>query len=698
MTPSLLTAAVLLPLAGAVAGLTARWWKPRNNGRVVGYVASAATVGSFLLSAAAMWGGTSSPLAGTAFGVAAFGGVRLEIGYYIDALTLLLFAVVSLVAACITVFAQGYLSDELTGEYRDHAVTPIADDDPHVRPGRFHLFFAYLCLFTTAMLGLLLAGNLFAVFCGWELVGACSYLLIGFYRERPVAAAAATKAFVTNRVGDCGFLVALAALLSATGDLRFGPLFDAAAAGAIPAGALTVAGLGLFAGCVGKSAQFPLQTWLPDAMAGPTPVSALVHSATMVAAGVYLVGRVFPLFTPAVLLTIAFTGCATLLIGAFAALVQTDLKRILAYSTISQLGYMMLALGVGGWGAGLFHLVTHAFFKSLMFLAAGSVIVAGGHRRDVRRLGGLWRRMPVTAGAMLVGVVAISGLAVPGVSLFGARLAFSGHHSKDAILTHALAFTRAGGPAVLYWVPLVVAGVTALYMFRLWLLTFAGPEAEAEAADGHGPVRESPWVMTGPLVLLSLLAMFCAVGGEDGPLFARLTTVRPASAEATGGVAVTEAMVEAAHGTAATAALIAAAVGTLLAVVLYGTRWVVPRDEPAAWPVRFARSGWGFDSLYHAAVVRPAWMIGSLLAATDRRVLDGLIHGTAAGTRRLAEFGRGFDDRVFDGAVRGTATLADAVGGRLRRTQTGSLRQYVAFLAAGAVAAVLLAALLFPRP
>ena len=688
---------MLLPLAGAVAGLTARWWKPRDDGRVVGLIASAATAGSFLLSAAAIWGGAERPLTGTAFTVADFGRVRLEVGYHIDALTLLMFAVVTLIAACITVFAQGYLSDELTGAYRDHHVSETHDADPHVRPGRFHLFFAYLCLFTTAMLGLVLAGNLFALFCGWELVGACSYLLIGFYRERPVAAAAATKAFVVNRVGDCGFLVALAALLSATGDLRFGPLFDAAAAGDIPPGSLTVAGLGLLAGCVGKSAQFPLQVWLPDAMAGPTPVSALVHSATMVAAGVYLGGRMTPLLTPAVLLTAAAVGCVTLFVGALAALAQTDLKRILAYSTISQLGYMMLALGVGGWGAGLFHLVTHAFFKSLMFLAAGSVIVACGHRQDLRRLGGLWRRMPVTAGAMLVGVIAISGLAVPGVSLFGARLAFSGHHSKDAILTHALAFARAGGPAVLYWVPLVTAGITALYMFRLWLLTFAGPPREPHADRGGNPVHESPWVMTGPLVLLSLLAMFCAVGGEDGPLFARLAAVAPAEVPLAGGVLVTDADVEAAHGSAATAALVAAAAGTLLALVLYGARLVVPKDGVATWPLRFARSGWGFDTLYRHALVRPAWACGTLLAAVDRRVLDGLVDGTAAAARGLGAVGRGFDDRVVDGLVRGTASAAGRVGGRLRSVQTGSLRQYVAFLAAAAVAVFLLAALFFPR-
>ncbi|MGH7129789.1 MAG: proton-conducting transporter membrane subunit, partial [Planctomycetaceae bacterium] len=308
----------------------------------------------------------------------------------------------------------------------------------------------------------------------------------------------------------------------------------------IPYWLLVAAGLGIFAGCVGKSAQFPLQTWLPDAMEGPTPVSALVHSATMVAAGVYLAGRFFPMFTPEVLLVIAYVGCITLFLAATIAVVATDIKRVLAYSTISQLGYMMLAIGVGGWGAGLFHLITHAFFKSLMFLASGSVIVACHHEQEMTRMGGLWRKLPITAFTMLVGVIAICGLAVPGVSLpftfwreAGEPIAFSGYHSKDAIVATAMAFMFLNDPMhlLLFFVPLITAGITAFYMFRLWFYTFAGKPRDRQLYD-H--VHESPWVMTAPLILLAALAAFCAVGGEGGPLFGLLADSEPAGA-ASGG-------------------------------------------------------------------------------------------------------------------------------------------------------------------
>ncbi|MFM8220094.1 MAG: proton-conducting transporter membrane subunit, partial [Planctomycetaceae bacterium] len=256
----------------------------------------------------------------------------------------------------------------------------------------------------------------------------------------------------------------------------------------IPYFLLIAAGLGIFAGCVGKSAQFPLQTWLPDAMEGPTPVSALVHSATMVAAGVYLVGRFYPMFTPEVLLTIAYVGCVTAFMAATIAVVATDIKKVLAYSTISQLGYMMLGLGVGGWGAGLFHLVTHAFFKSLMFLASGSVIHGCHHVQEMPQMGGLRKKMPITAIAMLVGVIAIAGLAIPGTPI-----AFSGYHSKDAVVASALTFSELN-PAhfLLFYIPLAGAGITAFYMFRLWFYTFAGEPRDAHVYE-HA--HESPAVM-----------------------------------------------------------------------------------------------------------------------------------------------------------------------------------------------------------
>lgn len=371
---------------------------------------------------------------GTLYTLATFGGLSVSIDYYIDSLTLVMFTMVTLIATCIHLFAIGYMSDELTEEYVDHSAHTA--DGKHVhRQGRFYRFFAFLSLFCFSMLGLVLAGNIFQVFVFWELVGICSFLLIGFYTERQTASNAANKAFIMNRVGDFGFLIGLMVVWTWFGTFQFAELFETlprdatgnivanefdevsvTAAGGdekqIPYSLLVVAGLGVFAGCIGKSAQFPLQTWLPDAMEGPTPVSALVHSATMVAAGVYLVGRFYPMFVPEVLLTIAYIGAITLFIAATIAVVATDIKKVLAFSTISQLGYMMLGLGVFGWAAGLFHLITHAFFKSLMFLCSGSVIHGCHHEQEMPKMGGLRKKMPVTAYTMLIGVIAISGLSI----------------------------------------------------------------------------------------------------------------------------------------------------------------------------------------------------------------------------------------------------------------------------------------------
>ncbi|HID22146.1 MAG TPA: NADH-quinone oxidoreductase subunit L, partial [Planctomycetaceae bacterium] len=523
--PKLLIVAWLLPLAGFAIEVFGRYWQSGRRSKAAAGLAIACIGIGFVLSAAALaigidWdslgehhggggathaaaghdgadpvghgvsgdktaqahtaaasdsssGGSLLPLSGTIYTLARFGRLELSIDYYIDSLTLVMFTMVTLVALCIHVFAVGYMSDELTDDRVDHLV-PLSDGRHLHRPGRFHLFFAYFSLFSFSMLGLVLSGNVFMVFVFWELVGICSYLLIGFYVERHSASTAANKAFIVNRVGDFGFIIGLMIIWSAFGTFRFGNtqpadggpprpgLFQMVRGSAgqphagrldreddivylrdidghrlaekpngespatVPYWMLVALGLGIFAGCVGKSAQFPLQTWLPDAMEGPTPVSALVHSATMVAAGVYLAGRFYPMFTSEVLLVIAYIGCITLFLAATIAVVATDIKRVLAYSTISQLGYMMLGIGVAGWAAGLFHLITHAFFKSLMFLASGSVIVACHHEQDMSRMGGLLKKMPITALTFLVGVIAISGLAIPGV------IAFSGYYSKDA--------------------------------------------------------------------------------------------------------------------------------------------------------------------------------------------------------------------------------------------------------------------------
>ncbi|RPI89800.1 MAG: NADH-quinone oxidoreductase subunit L, partial [Planctomycetaceae bacterium] len=608
---------------------------------------------------------------GTIYQLARFGPLRIAIDYYIDSLTLVMFTMVTFIATCIHVFAMGYMSDELTDRYEDHQVH--TSHGHFHRPGRFYRFFAFLSLFCFSMLGLVLAGNVFMVFVFWELVGVCSYFLIGFYVERKSASTAANKAFIMNRVGDFGFLIGLMILWTHFGTFQFSARTEAdgtATAGlfqmlrddhgqmrlnesgdkvllnsglgddgnnrtvgevtevrTIPYFLLIAAGLGIFAGCVGKSAQFPLQTWLPDAMEGPTPVSALVHSATMVAAGVYLAGRFYPMFTPEVLLTIAYIGCITSFLAATIAVVATDIKRVLAYSTISQLGYMMLGLGVGGWVAGLFHLITHAFFKSLMFLASGSVIHGCHHVQEMPQMGGLRRKMPITAYTMLVGVIAIAGLAIPGV------IAFSGYHSKDAIVATAMTFANLNtSHFLLFYIPLLGAGITAFYMFRLWFYTFAGEPRDQHVYD-HA--HESPWVMTGPLIVLAVFAAFCAVWGESGPLYRLLAASEPSTiphelaATIPSGITLpTHHAIHERHATAGTYALVIACLGTFLAYLFYGARFVNPADvkRQFAGLHTFLAEKWWFDELYDALFVRPLHIVSRFVAAIDRVVLDGLVH------------------------------------------------------------------------
>lgn len=691
---------------------------------------------------------TSTVFSGSLYSLGTFGDLEVSLDYYIDSLTLVMFVMVTFIATCIHVFAIGYMSDELTEDYEDHFVHTSGGGHFH-RPGRFYRFFSFMSLFCFAMLGLVLAGNIFQVFVFWELVGICSFLLIGFYVERKSATNAANKAFIMNRVGDFGFLIGLMVIWTSFGTFSFADtpvagsdhaapglfsmvqrnsdgvldtetltvdgassevvylqdghghrLVDAETGQAktIPYYLLVVAGLGVFAGCIGKSAQFPLQTWLPDAMEGPTPVSALVHSATMVAAGVYLTGRFFPVFTPEVLLTIAYVGCITLFLAATIAVVATDLKKVLAYSTISQLGYMMLGLGVFGWAAGLFHLITHAFFKSLMFLASGSVIHGCHHEQEMPKMGGLIRKMPITAFAMLVGVIAISGLAIPGV------IAFSGYYSKDAIVASALAFSNGNpGHYLLFIVPLITAGITSFYMFRLWFYTFIGQPRDEHVYD-H--CHESPWVMTVPLIALSVLAAFCAIGGEDGVLYRMLIHSEPAHVAA--GVdapAVSNLTlpghhaIHEVHTAAGIAALIAAVVGMALAWVFYGARLVDPGEvrRQMSGLHSFLVNKWHFDELYDAMFMRPMHIVGSWCTAFDRRFLDGTLHALARGSVRIATWDRVFDEKIVDGLVNVLGSATQTVGQAFRVLQTGRLRQYVMFIAVGVLAVFLLLFAIFPK-
>ena len=793
--PMLLGLAWLTPLVAFVAIL---FFGPRmgHHGKNAAWVSTAAIVASLVLSLAAMgtWlaahpvqsvvhaghaghaedshaesheahGSTEvhAPVAysGDWYTLYHGGNLKLTIGWYIDALTVLMFVVVTCIATCIHIYAAGYMHDELH-DVTDHEVHLAGGKDLH-RPGRFSRFFQALSLFCFSMLGILIAGNLAMVFIFWELVGICSWFLIGFYYERTSASNAANKAFIVNRIGDFGMLIGLMALWGALGTLHFADSAERAPDGSttmrqgllslvrpaegghalrVPDGMvkfaaaaevaqitidhaarpqdaaselasrlddwrsmgmgrwlLFIAGIGIFCGCIGKSAQFPLFVWLPDAMEGPTPVSALVHSATMVAAGVYLVGRFFPVLTPDVLLVIAYIGAITLFIAATIALVATDIKRVLAYSTVSQLGYMMLALGVGGWVAGLFHLVTHAFFKSLLFLCSGSVIHAC-HTNDMRKMGGLAKKMPWTAGTMLVGCLAIIGAGVPFV------IGLSGYYSKDSILAQALAFSQANPTHwILYAAVAGGALLTAFYMFRLWFLTFAGVPRDHHIAE-HA--HESPTVMVAPLVVLAVLAVVAGWTFPGGFGVANLLEqARPAGTAAAttggflfGGITIPsehESHVGAIHVTATLTAFGTAAVGVLLAAVMYLWRLISPTVVAYLFrPVyRFLAGRWYFDELYHAVFVLPVLGLASLASGTDRGVIDRIIDGIAWTARQLAGFDAWIDRTLVDGLVNATAHATWNAGLTLKQLQTGHLRQYVMFIVIGTVALFVLASILF---
>ena len=570
----------------------------------------------------------------------------LQTGYRIDQLTALMFTMVTGIGSLIFLFSLGYMKPETEETVEDHVA--------HTRRrGRFGRFYLYLSLFAFSMLNLLIADNLFQVFVGWELVGVCSFFLIGFYYERPTASRAANKAFIVNRVGDAGLLIGICIAFASFGTLNFedlARLIDGRQPPEMSHGLWVLMGLGIFLGCVGKSAQVPLQTWLPDAMEGPTPVSALIHAATMVAAGVYLVGRCYPLFAPEVFLTIAYCGLITLFLSATIALVMTDIKRVLAFSTCSQLGFMMLALGVGAWTAGLLHLLTHAFFKALLFLGAGSVIHGCHHEQDLRQMGGLRRKMPITAFTMLVGVLAISGTPF-----------FSGWCSKDQILSGSLGYSLAHNQhTLLFFGPLIAAGMTAFYMFRLWFLAFTGSPRNPGV---HNHAHESPFTMTLPLIVLAVCSIGIAWGwplwnAEASILGHKLQEGEPTVTRA---FAHSRELAEEHHLVAGGLALVAAVLGAGCAWSRYGRR--APGADQLMEPKGVLAKRWYFDDVYDAVFLRGSIRLAKASANADRSGPEQ--------PKRL----------TLDAAVSSLATLT-LIGGRyLRMTQTGQVRQYVLVLA-----------------
>jgi NADH-quinone oxidoreductase subunit L len=590
---------------------------------------------------------------------------------------------------------------------------------------RYNRFFAYLSIFSFSMLGLVLSESLLFIYIFWELVGLSSYLLIGFWFEKKSAADACKKAFIVNRVGDFGFLIGILIIYATCGVLGYDEVFRAIGEGKLSGTLLTLAGVALFCGAIGKSAQFPLHVWLPDAMEGPTPVSALIHAATMVAAGVYLVGRVYPVFTPDAFLVIAYIGLITLFLAATIALTQNDIKRVLAYSTTSQLGFMIMGLGVGGYTAGLTHLTTHAAFKACLFLGSGSVIHAV-HSQDIREMGGLRRKMPITFWTFLIATLAIAG--VPG---------FSGFYSKDMILAAALEFgMRNPQHLIIFFGALLTAGMTAFYMFRMVIMTFFGKPKDHHKYD-HA--HESPPNMWVPLVILAILSFSFwfksplkekgwpqelvrkpasvanlasapaapAHAAEHAPAPAMEHMAAPAphggaSKESGHAAPESQGAAPAAHGgdaehdahIAHTAHIYAmyssVAVGTLGIVLAFGVYlfgWVNPeRVANRVKPLyNFLLNKWYFDELYEAVFVNGSKAISRGLAWFDLTVVDGLVNLAARLGVFLSWLVGIFDNKVVDGAVDGVANVTIASGSALRRLQTGKLYHYVFALAGGAL-------------
>jgi len=547
--------------------------------------------------------------------------VTIHLGIMMDSLTAVMLLVVTIVSLMVQIYSQVYMHGD----------------------AGYHRYFAAMSLFTTAMLLLVLADNLALLFVGWELVGLCSYLLIGFWFHKPSAANAAKKAFIITRIGDFGLLAAILLLYKNTGTFDIDTLREMAIAGTLAGATLTWAAIGIFAGAAGKSAQFPLHTWLPDAMEGPTPVSALIHAATMVAAGVFLVARTFPLFehSTEALTTVAVIGGFTAIFAATMGLVMNDIKRVLAYSTISQLGYMMLGLGTGGVAIGIFHLFNHAFFKALLFLGSGSVNHSTG-TFDMRRMGGLRKMMPWTYATFLIASLSIAGI-----------WPLAGFWSKDEILISSQS------QPVLFVLAMITVFMTSFYMFRVVYMTFHG-EYRGGDPDAHSATpHESPNVMVAPMVFLAVLAVGSGLLNVTGWFGSFL------------GHGETHSFISGFFGILTHPlpwiSLIVAGLGILLAYAMYRKEWIsAERMGKIFAPLHtlFSRKYW-LDELYEGIFVK-----------------KGLINGLFNGLQK-------FDANGIDGTVNGIADATIATGRVIRRAQTGQLQLYGLFIGIGVLAITL---------
>jgi NADH-quinone oxidoreductase subunit L len=629
---STLLVIVLAPLLAAiVAGLGGHW-----IGRAGAHSVTIAAVAiSFALSVKVLWAILhGAPVFDDAvYTWLVSDGIRMEVGFLIDRLSALMMVVVTFVSLMVHVYTIGYMHDD---------------------PG-YTRFFSYISLFTFAMLMLVMSNNLLQLFFGWEGVGLVSYLLIGFWYTRPTAIFANLKAFIVNRIGDFGFVLGIAGIVYFTGSLHYADVFGQAEQIAgqsfeilpdVAWPAMTVICVCLFVGAMGKSAQVPLHVWLPDSMEGPTPISALIHAATMVTAGIFMVARMSPLFehSEAALSFVLVIGATTALFMGLLGIVNNDIKRVIAYSTLSQLGYMTVALGVSAYAGAIFHLMTHAFFKALLFLAAGSVIIALHHEQDMRRMGGLRKYMPVTYWTCLIGALALIGF--PG---------FSGFFSKDALI-EAVHASHLPGATYAYWCVLLGVFVTAFYTFRLVFMTFHGEERIDPHARGH--LHESPLVVTLPLVLLAIPSVV-AGWPTIGPLlfggwFGGAIAVAPEH-DVLGTVG------EEFHGPAA--------------FVLHGLRspavWLAAAGVAAAWLVYLRRPQLAAQLRGRAGALYTLLANKYYFDAFNEKVIAG-------GARGIAQaLWRGGDVALIDGAaVNGSARLVGWAAGKLRALQSGYLYHY----------------------
>ncbi len=539
-------------------------------------------------------------------------GIRLEVGFLVDSLTAVMITTVTFVSLMVHIYTIGYMHD----------------DDGYQR------FFSYIALFTFAMLMLVMANNFLQLFFGWEGVGLVSYLLIGFWYKRPSATFASLKAFLVNRVGDFGFLLGIAAVLMAFNSIDYADVFAAAPLMAkatvqiIPGvdwSLMTVTCILLFIGAMGKSAQVPLHVWLPDSMEGPTPISALIHAATMVTAGIFMVARMSPLFelSPTALSFVLVIGSITALFMGFLGIIQNDIKRVVAYSTLSQLGYMTVALGVSAYSAAIFHLMTHAFFKALLFLGAGSVIIAMHHEQDIRKMGGLWKYMPITWATFLIGTLALIG--TPG---------FAGFYSKDSIL-EAVHYSHIPGAGFAYFAVMLGVFVTSFYSFRLYFLVFHGKERMDHHTQEH--LHETPAVVTVPLILLAIPSV--VIGALTigpmlfGDLFKGVIFVLPEHN-------VLEHLAEHFHGALGFALHGLTGLPFILVLAGFGSAWylyMMRPDLPDRVQQRFAKlydvmdRKYLFDEIYQSVFMRGSQNLGTMLwKYADAGLIDGLmVNGTA---------------------------------------------------------------------